>query len=104
MRKPGSAAEFFSGRGTKYLYLGTCYSERALYKTQFNSGEFFTGFRWSDNWEELKFLLRRDQETNPKHLVTTEEYREQFYTGDLGKITAASGFGVKLKRTDGLSV
>lgn len=92
-----SAAEFFAGRGTKYLYLGTCYSERALYKTQFNSGEFFTGFRWSKDWEELKFLLRRDQETNPKHLVVTEEYREKFYTGDLGKITGASGFQMKLK-------
>jgi arginyl-tRNA--protein-N-Asp/Glu arginylyltransferase len=90
-----SSAEFFASRGTKHLYLGTCYSERALYKTQFAGGEFFNGFRWSQNWEELKYLLRRDQEKSTKHLLETVDFREQFYAGDLAKITAASGFIVK---------
>ena len=92
-----SAVELFAGRGVKNLYLGTCYSESALYKTQFAGAEFFNGFRWSDDLEELKFLLRRDQKIADQHLLETEEYREQFYAGDLGQITAASAFSVKLK-------
>ena len=97
-----SAVELFAGRGCKNLYLGTCYSESALYKTQFAGAEFFNGFRWSDNLDELKFLLRRDQKTTAdRHLLETEEFREQFYAGGLGKITDASAFTVKLKSPAG---
>ena len=97
-----SAAELFAARGAKNLYLGTCYSESALYKTQFTGAEFFNGFCWSTNLEELKFLLRRDQKTAAdQHLLETEEFREQFYAGDFGKITAASAFSVKLKSSPG---
>lgn len=92
-----SAAELFAARGCKHLYLGTCYSERALYKTQFAGGEFFNGFRWSQDWEELKFLLQRDKEPGDKHLLEAEKYREQFYAGDVGKITEESTFQVRLK-------
>jgi arginyl-tRNA--protein-N-Asp/Glu arginylyltransferase len=91
-----SAALFFAGEQFTHLYLGTCYSERALYKTQFAGVEFFNGFRWSENLEELKFMLQRDAEKSGKHLLETEEYREKFYPGDLGNITNASGFQVKL--------
>lgn len=91
-----SAAVEFAARGIKHLYLGTCYSENALYKTQFAGAEFFNGFRWADNLEELKFQLRRAKENSDKHLLEIESYREQFYTGDLGKITQASAFSVKL--------
>ena len=52
------AAEFFAAEGFKYLYLGTCYSEKALYKTQFLGVEFFNGHRWSNNLNELKYLIR----------------------------------------------
>ena len=92
-----SAAVFFAKNELAHLYLGTCYSERALYKTQFAGGEFFNGFRWSENLDELKFLLRRDKAATGKHLLETEAYREQFYADDLGKITDASAFRVKLK-------
>ena len=91
-----SAAAFFAESKFAHLYLGTCYSERALYKTQFAGVEFFNGFRWSDNLVELKFLLRREKESNSKHLLETEAYREEFYAGDLGKITDASAFSVPL--------
>jgi arginyl-tRNA--protein-N-Asp/Glu arginylyltransferase len=74
-----SAVAFSAERGVKHLYLGTCYSQTALYKTQFAGAEFFNGFRWSDD------------------LLETDEYREEFYKGDLGKITNASEFRVKLK-------
>jgi hypothetical protein len=92
-----SALRMFTERGFKHVYLGTCYSDNALYKTQFAGAEFFNGFRWSENLEELKFLLRHDKEENGKHLLETEQYRAEFYTGDLEKITDASAFRVKVK-------
>ncbi len=94
-----SAAKEFAARGTRHLYLGTCYSENALYKTQFTGAEFFNGFRWSDNREELKFILRRGQKAADQHLLETDEFREQFYAGDLARISAASAFHVPLKKS-----
>jgi arginyl-tRNA--protein-N-Asp/Glu arginylyltransferase len=91
-----SAVAEFGERGVQHLYLGTCYSDSALYKTQFAGAEFFTGFRWSDNLKELKFLLNRDQKELPMHLLETESYRDVFYQGKLEKLTASGGFSVKL--------
>ena len=91
-----SAVALFAERGAKNLYLGTCYSDSALYKTQFAGAEFFNGFRWSDNLKELKFILNRDAKDLRQHLLETETYRDEFYKGDLGKITDASFFRVKL--------
>ena len=91
-----SATVEFAARGAKHLYLGTCYSENALYKTQFSGAEFFNGFRWSDNLEELKFQLRRARENPGKHLLEIEAYRGMFYAADPAKITQASAFSVKL--------
>jgi hypothetical protein len=92
-----SAVEFFAGRGCRHIYLGTCYSDRALYKTQFIGAEFFNGFRWSQNLAELKYLLQRDQTASRQHLLETEDYRAAFYAGGLPEITAASPFQVKIK-------
>ncbi len=91
-----SAATMFAERGFKHLYLGTCYSRTALYKIQFAGAEFFTGFRWSDDLDELKFIIRRDKKELDQHLLETAEYRDEFYKSDLGKITEASAFRVKL--------
>jgi arginyl-tRNA--protein-N-Asp/Glu arginylyltransferase len=92
-----SAVALFAEHGKKHLYLGTCYSDAALYKTQFAGAEFFTGFRWSDNLKELKFILNRDQKDLRQHLLETEEYRELFYQGKLEKLGASGGFSVKVK-------
>jgi len=92
-----SAAALFAERGCKYLYLGTCYSQNALYKTQFAGSQFFTGFRWSDDMNELKFIINRDQKDLGQHLLETESYRKEFYNGNLTKITSASEFRIKLK-------
>jgi len=54
------AVEWFAAAGFEHLHLGTCYSERALYKTQFAGVEFFNGFRWSTNLAELKHLVRSE--------------------------------------------
>ncbi|HUA68109.1 MAG TPA: hypothetical protein VMA13_06135 [Candidatus Saccharimonadales bacterium] len=90
-----SAAALFAERGVKHLYLGTCYSQNALYKTQFAGAEFFNGFRWSDDMDELKFIIRRDKKELTQHLLETEEYREKFYGGDLKEIVEASAFRIK---------
>jgi arginyl-tRNA--protein-N-Asp/Glu arginylyltransferase len=92
-----SAAELFATRRVKNLYLGTCYSRNALYKTQFAGAEFFNGFRWSDDMEELKFIINRDKNDSHQHLLETEEFRGAFYGGSLQKIATASQFEVKLK-------
>ena len=90
-----SAVELFAERGVKFLYLGTCYSQTALYKTQFAGAEFFNGFRWSDDMDELKFIIKRDKKELTQHLLETEEFREKFYQGNLDNISGASGFRVK---------
>jgi arginyl-tRNA--protein-N-Asp/Glu arginylyltransferase len=92
-----SAVQLFAERGFKNLYLGTCYSQTALYKTQFAGAEFFNGFRWSNNLAELKFIIRRDQKELRQHLLESVEYRDEFYHGALEKIVNASEFRVKLK-------
>ncbi len=91
-----TAVTWFNERGFKHLYLGTCYSPTALYKTQFGGSEFFNGFRWSDDLDELKFIIKRDKKELYQHLLETEEYRQEFYKGSLDKISAASDFRVKL--------
>jgi leucyl-tRNA---protein transferase len=92
-----SAVALFAGRGFAQLYLGTCYSQNALYKTQFAGAEFFNGFRWSGDMGELKFIIRRDQQEFREHLLETEEFRERFYKGDLHEIADASRFRLKVK-------
>jgi hypothetical protein len=92
-----SAVALFAERGFQQLYLGTCYSQTALYKTQFAGAEFFNGFRWSDDLDELKFIIRRDKKELDQHLLETGEYRDEFYKGDLGEIADASAFRVKVK-------
>ncbi len=88
-----TAVTLFAERGFQHIYLGTCYSERALYKTQFAGAEFFNGVRWSEDLEELKFLVQRDKAHPYQHLLQSEEYLKLFQGGDLGKLTAASPFG-----------
>jgi arginyl-tRNA--protein-N-Asp/Glu arginylyltransferase len=92
-----SAAALFAERNFRNLYLGTCYSQTALYKTQFAGAEFFNGFRWSDDMNELKFIIRRDKKELRQHLLETDDYRREFYDDDLGKIVEAGAFTLKIK-------
>jgi len=90
-----SAVALFRERRFRRLYLGTCYSHNALYKTQFAGAEFFNGFRWSADLAELKFILRRDAGELSEHLLEAEDYRRQFHDGGLEEMAAASVFRVK---------
>ncbi|HVU08248.1 MAG TPA: hypothetical protein VHG89_06870 [Verrucomicrobiae bacterium] len=92
-----AAVELFADSGVKFLYLGTCYSQTALYKTQFAGAEFFNGFHWSSDLDELKFIIKRDKKELTQHLLETDEYREKFYGGDLEKMANASAFRIKTK-------
>jgi arginyl-tRNA--protein-N-Asp/Glu arginylyltransferase len=72
------AVSLFAELGFDYLYLGTCYSERSLYKTQFPGIQFFNGKAWSDNLEELKYILRRHPAAAARHLFEDPAYLELF--------------------------
>jgi arginyl-tRNA--protein-N-Asp/Glu arginylyltransferase len=92
-----SAVDSFAGRGFEYLYLGSCYSQNALYKTQFTGAEFFNGVRWSDDLDELKYLIRRENQEVRHHLLENEEYRKLFYGSEMDDVVSASQFKVKIK-------
>lgn len=87
-----AAVSDFAARGCGHLYLGTCYSASALYKTQFAGVEFFDGFRWSSDLSELKFLLQRGQGEIRGHLLEDGAFRESFAASDLHQLAAASPF------------
>jgi arginyl-tRNA--protein-N-Asp/Glu arginylyltransferase len=89
-----SAVTFFAERGFEFLYLGTCYSQNALYKTQFAGAEFFNGLRWSSNLDELKYLIKREQGELRQHLLESEEYLRLFHSDGLEPLAAASPFRV----------
>jgi arginyl-tRNA--protein-N-Asp/Glu arginylyltransferase len=92
-----TATEVIRKRGARYLYLGSCYSQNALYKTQFDGAEFFNGARWSANLDELKYLINREKKEVRQHLMETLEYRTMFYDGKLEPLVEASSFKVKIK-------
>ena len=89
-----SAAALFAEGGFDFLYLGSCYSRNALYKTQFAGAEFFNGVRWSEDLEELKYLIRRKRWD--QHLLESEEYRQAFYGGELDRVVSGSPFRVQI--------
>ena len=90
-----TAATLFAERGVEFLYLGSCYSKNALYKTQFAGAEFFNGVGWSENLKELKYLIERDN--HDQHLFESEEYRRLFWEGDLQSAVNISSFQVLTK-------
>ena len=91
------AAQWFAGAGFDNLYLGTCYSERALYKVQFDLAEYSTGFGWSRDMAALRHLIRTN--VTQKHRLETEEYLSFFGEG-LPGIAAGSPF--RIKRQDAI--
>ncbi|RME93694.1 MAG: hypothetical protein D6766_07650 [Verrucomicrobia bacterium] len=84
----------FAEAGFRHLYLGTCYSRRALYKTQFEGLEFFNGNCWSPSLEELKHLIARQErpEDGRTHLLVENDYLQAFWEGRLDRLTDASPF------------
>ena len=89
-----AAATLFAEAQFGHLYLGSCYSENALYKTQFSGAEFFNGFCWESDLKQLKFQLSWDKKEHDKHLFETEEFQKMFYGGDVGKMAEKSGMRI----------
>lgn len=83
------AVQQFAADGFHHLYVGTCCSEAALYKTQFESVEFFNGLRWSDQLSELKHLVRAPLEG--RHRLETPDFLA-FQSEPLHVLAAASPF------------
>jgi len=88
----------FARRGFAFLYLGSCYRQSALYKTQFKGAEFFNGLRWSASLRELKYLLARGASQPPEHLLEVEEYRRAFCPAELPALAAHSPFSGAIQR------
>jgi arginyl-tRNA--protein-N-Asp/Glu arginylyltransferase len=88
------AVNFFAEQNYEHIYLGSCYSRNALYKTQFAGAEFFNGANWSRNLEELKFLIARSESPQTQHLFEAEEYIHRFHEGALGIAVQRSLFEV----------
>jgi len=59
--------------GKKYLYLGTVYAEKALYKTNFDNLEYWTGHEWSRDIKKLKLRSRTD---HVRSLNIVDEWKE----------------------------
>jgi len=91
-----SAVDFFSKENWRFIYLGSCYSQNAFYKTQFSGAEFFNGAAWSSNLDELKYLITRTQSPQTTHLFETQDYLHRFHDGDLAKPVEASIFSLKI--------
>lgn len=87
-----SAVHCFAEQRYEHIYLGSCYSHNALYKTQFEGAEFFNGACWSRDLNELKYLIARGEQPQTQHLFEVEEYLHRFHDGALGNAVHCSRF------------
>ncbi len=63
----------------KFFYFGTCYAEKALYKTNVEPLEFWNGKEWLQDTSLLKSLCRSDTERHiDNHLDLFKKKFEQF--------------------------
>jgi hypothetical protein len=67
----------------KYIYLGTCYEKTALYKTEFKGVEYFNGFHWNNNLEELKDLLNYK---NKEYFFKRKDFLQKYYQNNLEEV------------------
>lgn len=68
-----------STNGKKYFYFGTCYAEKALYKTNVEPLEFWNGERWVHDTALLKSLCRSDSDRHiDNHVDLFKSNLEQF--------------------------
>ena len=56
-----SVIDWASEQGFDYVYLGTCYGEKSLYKVRdFKGLSFYDGNQWSDDMKLLKLKCKSD--------------------------------------------
>ncbi len=91
------AVSWAKENGKSFAYLGTAYEESSLYKTEFKGVEFFNGFSWSKNMDELKELIRgigEIGEDEGEYLLKNKKYLANFHEGDLHKLLSTHGVRV----------
>jgi arginyl-tRNA--protein-N-Asp/Glu arginylyltransferase len=87
-----TAVAEFKDHGVGHMYLGSCYSKSALYKTQYEGIQWFDGAAWSEDLEALKYLITRDEGPLVAHLYETADYLHRFHDGALGRLVERSLF------------
>ncbi len=85
------AVSWAKENGKSFAYLGTAYEESSLYKTEFKGVEFFNGFAWSKNIDELKAFIKAAGE---EYLLKNKDYLENFHEGNLHKLL--SNYGIRV--------
>lgn len=102
-----TAVARFREDGLRHLYLGSCYSRSALYKTQFAGVEWFDGSSWSTDLAALKYVIERSSPAagappaDPPaaapppvtgHLLESEDYLHRFHDGAIGGLLGRTLF------------
>lgn len=82
----------FAHDGFRHIHLGTCYSEKALYKTQFPGVEFWDGTRWRSDLSALKRMLAR---TGRGHLLEDPAWLGDAVPESLDDLAARALFRVR---------
>ena len=59
-------------RGLDYYYLGTVYGQKALYKTNFETLEWFNGNNWST---DVQLLKERGRTDSGRVVELTDDYK-----------------------------
>jgi len=60
-------------QGFRYVYIGTCYREKSLYKVRDHRGaEFFDGQSWNTDTDLLKALCKSDEEEKSRDLFKSQ--------------------------------
>lgn len=76
--------DWAQAQGLEYVYIGTCYREKSLYKVRDHKGaEFYDGIRWNSNLELLKQLCRTDESPKASDLLKSDTKRvlgESYFT------------------------
>lgn len=79
MRMMLEAVLWAKEHGKAYAYVGTVYSKSSLYKTNIHGLRFFNGVTWSDNEDELKYLIEKDTHRPEGEILKNTEYLDMFY-------------------------
>lgn len=82
--------------GFRHIHLGTCYSEGALYKTQFPGTEFWDGVAWRTDLAALKRMLSRG---GPGHLLEDPRWLGSAVPETLEDLARRSLFRIDAART-----
>jgi len=92
MRMLIEASSWAKEEKKQYHYLGTSYGKTGFYKRNLAGFEFFNGFRWSNNLEELKYFNEREE---INYLLRERAYLDTFWEGKLEKVLKTTGISIK---------